>query len=876
MDIYMHQALEKIRNWFDKAAIWQKDLFCTLWESTKKDEKILDREINLIAQEYFGESHRIILKDSFPSELSFSEDNRPPVILKSISNVTGVGALSSDATLNFENGLTVIYGENGCGKSSYVRILKALENHINAENVFGNVFSEHPTPAKADVVFSVDGTDHLITWTKSCKTKYPIQIYDNVVAKQFVDKENEVVYEPKMLSIITQIANICEQISAFYKNKEQEVLQQFIPLQPELSEHPVIKEFEGLSAIKNVENFATRYPWSGTTETELVAIEDSLKEENPHKAAVALDAKKHIICGHEKTILELLPLVDDLACEIFLKKRAQQIATRKVQEAFITATRQESKLEYFGSDEWKAMWTQANIYISLMGAIEEEIPVSKSGRCALCQQELDSSAQARMQKFRQFVASDAMTVAEGAYQQFCEAVSLLQTKIESRVKLTEIAESLEAGTIPEDVKGMILGFYREILSRCMWLLSYVEENSVTFPYIHTESEIKKEFAYIKEKMDTQIIAYKNAGSNQKGQIAHRNKLLAIKWTAVNLQAKVQLLHIQRVLKECKTNTLTTLKKDLSRLLITDEYVKRFQDEMNILDERRQIKVELIEASPKRGKSYHQISLKGAKSVGKHKNGDVLSEGEFRVVSLAAFLADLSAWGRIMPFVFDDPITSLDQRYETKVATRLVQLSLERQVIVFTHRLAFAQLLNVEATNYNIAASRQERIDQVSIYNVQLRKSPLGYPEPPDFLKDVSLVKAIRHIRGNELPAIRRKQNEGDFVAADSMIKSLCSDFRKVIEQGISQDLLSGIVSRYGREISSLKIPRLYAITQEDITLFHNMMSKYSFYEHSQPLETPISLPDITDIEIDLNTMETWAKEYDKRCETAARKAKGKK
>ena len=42
MDIYMHQALEKIRNWFDKAAIWQKDLFCTLWESTKKDEKILD------------------------------------------------------------------------------------------------------------------------------------------------------------------------------------------------------------------------------------------------------------------------------------------------------------------------------------------------------------------------------------------------------------------------------------------------------------------------------------------------------------------------------------------------------------------------------------------------------------------------------------------------------------------------------------------------------------------------------------------------------------------------------------------------------------------------------------------------------------------
>ena len=42
MDIYMHQALEKIRNWFEKEEIRKKNLFWTLWEITKKDEKILD------------------------------------------------------------------------------------------------------------------------------------------------------------------------------------------------------------------------------------------------------------------------------------------------------------------------------------------------------------------------------------------------------------------------------------------------------------------------------------------------------------------------------------------------------------------------------------------------------------------------------------------------------------------------------------------------------------------------------------------------------------------------------------------------------------------------------------------------------------------
>ena len=228
----------------------------------------------------------------------------------------------------------------------------------------------------------------------------------------------------------------------------------------------------------------------------------------------------------------------------------------------------------------------------------------------------------------------------------------------------------------------------------------------------------------------------------------------------------------------------------------------------------------------------------------------------------------------MPFVFDDPITSLDQRYETRVATRLVQLSLERQVIVFTHRLAFAQLLNIETRNYNTSIDEKRNYEQVSIYNIQLRKYPLGCSEPPAFLKDVSLKKAIKHLRANDLQEIKRKQKVGEFGTADALIQSLCSDFRKVIEQGISQDLLSGIVSRYGREISSLKLTRLYAITRKDITLFHNMMSKYSCYEHSQPIETPLALPDISDLEADLVAMEEWANKYDKRCQDEVRKARG--
>lgn len=874
MDIYMQQASEKLQSWFRKASKWQKDLFCTLWEGGEKDERILERTKNIIAQEYLGELYQIAAKDLFPNDLAFSENVKPPVMLKSISNIAGVGALSPQASLQFENGLTVVYGENGCGKSSYVRILKALENYANAERVLGNVFSEQSVSSKADVVFSTDGTDHTITWTKSCKTKYPIQIYDTIVAKQFVDKENEVVYEPKILAIITKMANIYEQLSLVFKDAMEKAKDNFSPLQIDVSTHPIIEEFNEISNVQKVEQFAKRYPWNNSLKTELQAIIESLAEQRPLEAAKALNAQKQIISKHERTILELLGLVNDSACGIYLKKRARQIETKRTQDAYVDDARKESILEYFGGDEWKGMWTQANAYTNLIGTAEEGIPTSKSGRCALCQQELDLSAQKRMRKFKAFVASNAITVAEKAYREFHAAVLLLQNKIENKIKINDIAESLESGMISADIKSVILQFYSEILDRCMWLLSYDEECPTTCPDVHTSSEITEEFKAILEQIDLKIIAYENVIENHNKQITRKNQLLAIKWSISNLATKKKMLLIQSILKECKTNMLTTLKKDLSRLLITDEYIRRFQNEMNILDDRGQIKVELVEATPKRGKTYHQISLRGAKAAGKHKNGEILSEGEFRVVSLAAFLADLSSWGRIVPFVFDDPITSLDQKYETRVATRLVQLSLERQVIVFTHRLAFAQLLNIETRNYNAAVEKKGNQEHASICNIQLRRFPLGCSEPPAFLKDVSLSKAIRQIRGNELPAIKRKQKEGDYVIADAMLKSLCSDFRKIIEQGICQDLLSGIVSRYGREISSLKLTRLYAMTQEDITLFHNMMSKYSCYEHSQPIETPLSLPDIEDLEADIDIMEKWAKDYEKRCEAEAHKARG--
>jgi wobble nucleotide-excising tRNase len=66
----------------------------------------------------------------------------------------------------------------------------------------------------------------------------------------------------------------------------------------------------------------------------------------------------------------------------------------------------------------------------------------------------------------------------------------------------------------------------------------------------------------------------------------------------------------------------------------------------------------------------------------------LSEGEKTCVALAAFLTELATAQHASALVFDDPVSSLDHRWRSSVAKRLVDEAKKRQVIVFTHDLVF--------------------------------------------------------------------------------------------------------------------------------------------------------------------------------------------
>ena len=94
---------------------------------------------------------------------------------------------------------------------------------------------------------------------------------------------------------------------------------------------------------------------------------------------------------------------------------------------------------------------------------------------------------------------------------------------------------------------------------------------------------------------------------------------------------------------------------------------------------------------------------------------------------------------------------------------------------------------------------------------------------------------------------------------------LCSDVRIVVERIVEFDFLADVIQRYRRSVNTMgKVDKLAKIKKTDCDLINDYMTRYSCYEHSQPMETPVVIPEPNEIEADVDNLITWLAEFNKR------------
>jgi hypothetical protein len=121
------------------------------------------------------------------------------IALVRIENLTGINALAVDQKLEFaKHGLTVIYGDNGSGKSGYVRVLKhACRTRDRGTSILRDVEDTAATPQSAKIAFTRGSAEDNFSWTPAGAGHIDlpsVSIFDARSANIHVEKTNAVAY----------------------------------------------------------------------------------------------------------------------------------------------------------------------------------------------------------------------------------------------------------------------------------------------------------------------------------------------------------------------------------------------------------------------------------------------------------------------------------------------------------------------------------------------------------------------------------------------------------------------------------------------------------------------------------------------------------
>lgn len=787
--------------------------------------------------------------------------------LSSIGDVHGIENLAPPNPLVFGAGnLCVIYGHNASGKSGYVRLLKCACGKPHAAPLKPNVFQAAPAERRCGIQYAIGGTGHSVIWDPNSPPiddLRAVDVFDSEASVSYLTAEKAASYTPPAVALFEKLAAVCNRVKAKLQAEQNALAKQLPALPPQFMPTPAGTAYQRLRADMDDEAVGRLVAWKPEDDEALKKLADRLNVADP---AASARAKRNT----RNQVTSLATLLE-AAGDAFSGARLEAIralradAANKRHIANESAKVASAQLDGVGTDTWRALWQAARTY-SQVAYPGREYPVTDGARCVLCQQELKPEAQKRLHDFEDFVQrkveTDA-TTAETAYQQALDALPVVLTEdgISTRCQaagLTDPARLTQLG-----------GFWSQVQKTREALLHGEAEQPATA--VAPPTETLAVLAKYADRLGNEAKQLdEDAKAFDRGKAAKdKLNLEARRWIAQQAEAVRSEVARLRQLAEYETwkgfansREISIHAGDVAAQLVTQAFVDRFNAELKALGASR-IKVELHLSRIERGRPLHELRLKGAQT-GQDVPDSVLSDGERRIVGLAAFLADVVEKPGVAPFVFDDPISSLDQEYEWKVALRLAELAKTRQVIVFTHRLSLYGAMEDAARKVGDTWKKQQLVQLC----LQSFNGTAGHPTDQD-VTNASTAKANDILLRRLVEAKKAGEQFGPD-AYRNLAQGICSDFRKLVERTVEDDLLNKVVKRHRRSVTTdnLLAP-LSGIKKTDCEFIDDLMTRYSVHLHSQSPEVPVPIPDEPELRQDIEALKKWRIEFKARASGGA-------
>lgn len=843
----METTQDEIRRWLSEQQEWMQDAA----QRILAKGSVSVQEVREIADLLKSPAGRVVTNARSFNEMVDKSTVSVEMRLVKVDRLRGIENLAPRRPLEFGAGnLVVIYGHNGAGKSGYTRIFKRASGKTRSAVLRTNVFESPASDRGCEITISKAGANEALEWHPDdapLDALRGLDIFDTDEATHYLSKESPASYTPPALSMFGSLVLVCDRVKEVLQ-AEQDALSSKLPQIPTKFLATLAgMGYQAITAKTTPAQIVKLKVWTERDQAALDALRSRVAQVDPASVAKQRRATKR---QAEKVIDAVNREAEAYGAVGIERARSMRSdAANKRKAAEDAGLLGSAKLEGIGSDSWILLWQAARAY-SLVAYPSQEFPVTDAGSlCVLCHQELSIDAQQRFADFERFVAGTLAAEADAAdlaYKKFIEG--LPAAKDEEAVRT-----QCEAGGLSSpELLSSLIEFWRKASEVRAALVG--EESEREAQALELAAVDLKAIRFHCDQLEEQAAQFDlDASSEQRPQLeAEKPELEARLWMSQQGAAIDEEVSRLKVLKElddfkalASSRKVTLKASELSAKVITEDYVRRFNAELQALGAAR-LKVGLVKTRAERGKTLHQLQLIGAKQAGSVEL--ILSEGERRVISLAAFLADVVAKDESTPFIFDDPISSLDQTWEELTAARLISLSLTRQVVVFTHRLS---MLSHFADSAEVA---------------HIRVEPWGAGETGEVpLFGKSPEKALNDLKGRRLPQAKKLLDEAGSEAYYPLAKAICSDFRILIERFVETYVLAEVVQRHRREVNTKgKLHNLLKLRKDDCDLVNCLMSKYSKFEHSQPDEAPVDLPTVDELSGDMQSLLSWLAEFKSR------------
>lgn len=862
--------IQEIHEWSKGLAAWQQDAIARLyWNRTLTADDIND--LYALAKTEVGIPDP---NGRVPAKLDDAQVAPPPdptriVKLVAIKGLSNVNALADGGGIPLApNGLTVIYGENGAGKSGYSRIFKhACRARDQREPVLPNANIDPKNAGVARAVFeaTIDGTLHDLPWQYSAIAPEPlsdIAIFDSACARAYVDNQGDFAYAPYGLDILEGLAAVCSQLKTFAtKDKIANAPSDASYAALTREQTRVATVLFGIPATTKPEHIEALAFLSQAEQDRHALLTKILAEADPKQKSQALRQKAARVNGLKNRTVSAMTAVSD---EVVLNLRQLIDNSNNAKHAAALAASEfkstPGQLTGTGDEAWKILFEAARDFSKTSHPSHEFPNLPKGEQCPLCQNILGEEGVARMIRFDKFIkqiaeqrAKDARDIAAGTYK-------LIKTAVLDIAFRDGLVEEL-AGIDPElasHLSGMQDSLNRrqkDVLSAAASDVSWDQVTTLPASPLPKLDQIietlNAEASALEATADENV---RNTMISEKLELDARVRLGEIKPAVLETLAKHDYCKkLQQCIEGFDTRAISRKSTKLSETIASQELADALTEEL------KRLKVDHLQVVMKPespgGKTKFKLVLQlpggGAPSK-------ILSEGEQRAIAIASFLAETKLGKGLGGIVLDDPVSSLDHRRRWEVAERLALESLIRQVIIFTHDIYFLCIIEQKAEEFGAEITKNYIRRAAGGYGVHSHDLPF------DVMGTKDRIGRLRQ----EIVNIRKVHN-----VDDDEFRRLTSGcygrLRLAWERCVEEVLLNGAVQRFGEGVSTQRLKSVI-VTDDDYKEVEAGMSKCSKFEHDAATivgRLPMPAPD--DLERDVERLEEWRKGLTSRLKKTA-------